>query len=89
MDSKFLDFWVPRFPKSGLGWAGLGLVPGNPRGLGGPSGGSSGGPWALGRKEAKYLRRGWEARLSPLEDYKQTIPSERQLKTQGEAGKQG
>ena len=37
LDATFLDFQVPRFPKSGPG---LGLGPG------GPSGGSSGEPWA-------------------------------------------
>ena len=43
LDPKFLDFQVPRFPKSGLGRAGLGPWAGL-----GPSGGTSGGP-ALGR----------------------------------------
>ena len=34
LDSKFLDFQVPRFPKSGLGQPrALGLGPGGPSGL--------------------------------------------------------
>ena len=51
LDPKFLDFQVPRFPKFGLGRAGLGPWAGWALGWaglgpGGPSGGSSGGPWA-------------------------------------------
>ena len=40
LDSKFLDFQVPRFPKSGPGQAGLGprAGPGLGLGPGGPSG---------------------------------------------------
>ena len=31
LDPKFLDFHVPRFPKSGPGWAWAGLEPSGPK----------------------------------------------------------
>ena len=43
LDSKFLDFQVPRFPKSGPGWAGLGPWVGWTWAGLGPDGPS--GPW--------------------------------------------
>ena len=60
LDPKFLDFQVPRFPKSGLGraglgpWAGLGPSggPGLGLGPGGPLGWALG--WALRKQKYKF-----------------------------------